>query len=135
VWNGAWSEFGADAAPDPRTLHVTFSAPQGAGVCVFGGSTDVDSGGTQYNDTWRLRYQSEEPHEMCAIPIDNDGDGKVGCDDPDCAASCATCGDGICSAQENCRICAADCTCTAVCGDNFCDTGETAASCPGDCTP
>jgi hypothetical protein len=135
LWDGQWHQLAPTLSPPGRGGNVAFGAPDGAGIYVAVGTTDLDDGGVQYTDAWRLQYTSDESHETCAIAVDNDNDGKVGCDDPDCAPSCAYCGDGICSTQENCRMCADDCSCTAVCGDNFCDTGETADSCPGDCTP
>ena len=45
-----------------------------------------------------------------------------------CDPAAPHCGDGTCSALENCRLCPIDCTaCDAICGDGYCDTGETAA--------
>jgi len=148
AWNGDWHQLVLESSPTARGNATAFQAPNGAGIMMHGGSLDVDSGGT-FDETWRLRYERDEPRENCFVPVDNDGDGLVGCADPDCwyvctpacppgapcDASAPKCGDGTCSAVENCRMCPSDCTCTAVCGDGFCDTGETQTSCPGDCTP
>jgi hypothetical protein len=71
--------------------------------------------------------------EACDTGFDGDGDGQIGCADPDCDALCAPCGDGVCSAFESCALCPADCGTCQLCGDRRCDPGETCASCPGDC--
>ena len=69
-----------------------------------------------------------------AVVKDVDGDGAIGCADPDCAGACMTCGDGACGPLDTCRLCPADCgACPAVCGDFLCDGPETGASCPSDC--
>ncbi len=99
--------------------------------------------------TFTMRYESRTPDEACRIPLDRDGDGKAGKDDPDCwpyfdalcppcpgggcPAGCTThsCGDGKCTGLEDGRTCPADCGgITPHCGDFQCD-GE--VSCPGDC--
>lgn len=87
--------------------------------------------------------------ETCRYGFDTDGDGRIGCDDPDCWRSCSPtcspgqdcppdaprCGDGECDQfLENNRLCPADCRVyPRVCGDFLCDPGETATDCPGDC--
>jgi hypothetical protein len=100
---------------------------------------------------WELSYRAEgELYEVCQHGHDIDGDGLVGCADPDCWGYCTPlcppgaecddelphCGDGACNtALETCRMCPEDCgACEAMCGDFFCDAGETSTSCPGDCT-
>ncbi|MBK8943485.1 MAG: hypothetical protein IPM79_39285 [Polyangiaceae bacterium] len=40
-------------------------------------------------------------------------------------ASSAECGDGLCSGDETCDGCPADCPCTDDCGDGTCDASET----------
>ncbi|MDX2086421.1 MAG: hypothetical protein SFX73_01170, partial [Kofleriaceae bacterium] len=147
-WNGAqWAQVVVPDAPVGRGAHVAFPSRDGAATIIFGGAR---FDGPDLQETWELRWTSESPVEQCALSVDNDLDGLVGCDDPDCGAWCAPlcplgticdpaaprCGDLTCNAAlESCRSCATDCTCTAMCGDTFCDAGETAASCPGDCTP
>jgi hypothetical protein len=89
-----------------------------------------------------------ERAETCRFDADTDGDGLVGCKDPDCWPYCTPlcppgvdcpddaprCGDGQCNeALETCHMCPGDCACTVVCGDLFCDDGESVDSCPGDC--
>ncbi|MBL0219906.1 MAG: DUF4215 domain-containing protein [Myxococcales bacterium] len=99
--------------------------------------------------TFTMRYESRTPDEACRLPLDRDGDGKLGSEDPDCwpyfdalcppcahagcAAGCSdhTCGDGKCAGLETARTCPADCGgISARCGDLQCD-GE--VNCPGDC--
>ncbi|MDY0003342.1 MAG: kelch repeat-containing protein [Polyangia bacterium] len=43
-------------------------------------------GGTDHLETWEFAYQSAYPEEDCLDPLgeDEDGDGLVNCDDPDC---------------------------------------------------
>jgi cysteine-rich repeat protein len=104
----------------------------------------LDGGGS----TWLLTRSSGLPEEQCRGGFDADGDGLVGCDDPDCWAFCTPscppgtpcdetlphCGDGTCSALETCRMCPDDCgSCAVRCGDFHCDEGEDVGSCPGDC--
>lgn len=151
-WNGtAWDPVLTPDSPPSRGAHVTFSANDGRGVVIFGGSDDPDGGGNSYADTWRLRYENAQPLEQCLVSVDDDGDGLTGCADEDCWAYCNPlcppgaaceptaphCGDNTCNAAlESCRNCPQDCaTCTAVCGDSSCDAPETMSSCVGDCTP
>jgi cysteine-rich repeat protein len=144
-----WSEEVTARVPSARDRHVTFPAASGVGVCVFGG---VNGGANAFEDTgvWSLQFENTQPRELCTVNIDNDGDGRSGCDDQDCWARCtplcppgapcdpaaSRCGDNVCNAAlENCRMCPGDCACVAACGDSFCDAGETVTDCPGDCSP
>jgi len=55
-------------------------------------------------DTWLFRYADPgRVGEACFSGIDGDGNGKIGCDDPDCAGSCMTCGDGVCTPPRPAR--------------------------------
>jgi hypothetical protein len=146
AWDGSWHPTLVTSALPARGYAVSFSSPGDAGIMIHTGSDDVD-GGPKFGDTWRLRYENTSPRENCFVTTDNDNDGLDGCADPDCWGTCTPgclpgttcdaslpkCGDGTCSAIENCRICPTDCTCTAACGDAFCDAPETNATCPGDC--
>lgn len=71
----------------------------------------------------------------CDDGVDDDCDGDIDCEDADCstAAECqVSCGDGQCSAGEDCNNCSADC-CQSTCNDNgVCDAGEECSSC-NDC--
>jgi hypothetical protein len=77
------------------------------------------------DDTWVLRWESLVASERCVLAdADDDGDGLVGCADPDCWARCASqcppgtscpptashCGDGVCDPIEDKFICPMDCT-------------------------
>ncbi len=55
--------------------------PQERSIVLFGGT---GSGFNLWGETWRYRFVSEWPDEDCATTVDEDGDGLVGCDDPDC---------------------------------------------------
>jgi hypothetical protein len=51
-----------------------------------------------------------------------------------CGETCpVSCGDGICSAAEDCSSCSADCGACASCGNGTCEWGEDCASCASDC--
>jgi len=87
--------------------------------------------------------------EVCtSAQVDYDNDGLAGCADDECWSVCKPlcppgvtcagtapkCGDGTCSATEDCRICPTDCgACTGTCGDFNCDSGENHSTCPNDC--
>ena len=124
-------------------------------LVLFGGS---DDGGVD-NETWTLRLATaNNVSESCHTGFDADGDGLIGCKDPDCwgycyptcpprttpdwpndwPAACSTdqpyCGDGVCNTfLEDARLCPTD-NCDAivpVCGDFHCDSPEDIANCPG----
>ena len=120
-----------------------------------------------WDPMWLQRFPPSSPpvRSIPAIAYDSargvvvihGGNGNGGCADDECWGACtphcspdlapalcpgyATCGDGVCTTLESCRLCPADCPhggseCPAECGDNFCDSPtETLASCPGDCEP
>jgi Subtilase family len=85
----------------------------------------------------------------CDDGNDNDCDGLVDCDDPDCSedpacAVSASCGDGVCSGAaggEDCYSCGTDCpsrlsgkrSSRYCCGDGVCSSAENSAICPVDC--
>jgi hypothetical protein len=83
--------------------------------------------------TFTLQWTSRNPDEICQLGFDRDGDSLVNCDDPDCAAECARCGNAMCDAAETCRSCPGDCgACIPLCGDTYCD-GTEPLTCLGDC--
>ena len=101
-----------------------------AQVVVFGGRLESGLQG----DSWHLRLRGPTPDEVCGHGFDADGDGLVGCADPDCDVACARCGNGLCDPTETCRLCPTDCgACTPLCGDGLCDPAESCVTCPGDC--
>jgi cysteine-rich repeat protein len=141
----AWTRVETPLVPEARSMHTLVPSLDGRGVLLFGGRQSAIDSDLGMNDLWRLRWESSESDDTCSGTADGDGDGALGCDDAECWATCAPlcppgvscaadaprCGDGACSAVEDCRSCSDDCgVCTAVCGDLVCDPSET---CPGDC--
>jgi galactose oxidase-like protein len=119
-WDGtAWSRrLPTITAPARSKGAMTFDALSGRLVLASGREPATLPG------TWTYGYSaSEVPPDRCIAGTDTDGDGKAGCDDPDCWARCTPtcapgetcdpaaphCGDGTCSAVEDYVICPADC--------------------------
>jgi len=138
-----------DEAPVARNPALVYD-PLHHHVLLFGGNAGTLEETQIFDETWRLAYRRPDgPDESCRFGVDTDGDGRVGCEDPDCLGYCAPlcapgalcpaqdphCGDGVCNPDlETCRLCPGDCgACPPVCGDFHCDPGETVAACPGDC--
>ena len=134
VWEwdgGSWSPLSVTAGPVGRSAFGWAYDDVAARAVLFSG---VDAGGAALGDTWRFDFSSpSEAGEDCDSGFDGNGNGLVGCADPDCAGECALCGDGVCAGAESCRLCPADCGACAECGDFVCDARETCTSCPGDC--
>jgi hypothetical protein len=148
----AWTEVLTAFRPSARrAASMVYDQIEGR-IILFGG---IDASGLR-GDTWSLGHTAIATGEACHGGIDYDGDGAIGCDDDECwtvctptcppdlpATACAQagprCGDGVCSAIEDCHLCPADCIagthCPIRCGDTFCDAPETVSTCPGDCTP
>ena len=129
-------------APAARYEHAIAYDAIGDRVLVFGGYD-----GQRLDDIWDVGYlRNGQVYDSCVNDIDNDGDGFIGCDDPDCwayctphctpyTASCETalphCGDGTCNRSlENFFNCPVDCT---ACGNFQCEPGESLVDWPGDC--
>ena len=130
-FGGTWTELSAGSPPEPRHHHAMVCDPVNARLLMFGGE---NSRTNALGELWTLR--SSDPaviDEACATGLDGDRDGTAGCNDRDCDAVCATCGNGACEPFESCRTCPGDCGSCHVCGDWLCDASETCASCPGDC--
>jgi len=129
-WDGsAWVEDDLLSGPTARAFHTMVYDTARSDLMLFGGGDP-----TARSDTWFLhRTDQAIPDESCSTGFDGDGDGKLGCADPDCGALCTRCGDGVCSSFETCGLCPQDCGPCRVCGDLRCDAGESCASCPGDC--
>jgi hypothetical protein len=141
TWNGTdWDLLPFAGLVDPIEGLSFVTSPYGAGVIAYGGL----SAGAYSNDHLQLRLSADETFERCGRN-DTDGDGLIGCADPDCWPTCTpacppglscaqadhVCGNGTCDAAESCASCPADCgACPTLCGDDRCDPGET---CPGDC--
>lgn len=148
-WDGTnWSEVSTVTSPEPRALGAAvFDAVRGH-IVLFGGGEAFPK---STDSTWQFSHDRDvQVYETCLHGFDNDGDGLIGCSDPDCWGYCAPscppssasncdasfphCGDAICNAQlETCVSCPQDCgPCPSICGDFFCSSGE---SCPADCNP
>ncbi|HTR49845.1 MAG TPA: DUF4215 domain-containing protein [Kofleriaceae bacterium] len=122
-WDGTtWTERAIVTAPSPRLHPSIVYDNRHAELVMFGGALDETSGPLQ--DVWTEQYSSVSyPADAC-IDVDTDGDGLVGCADPDCWARCTPlcpprsscdpsaphCGDGICSVLEDARLCPEDCS-------------------------
>jgi cysteine-rich repeat protein len=130
TWDGSrWTELITAEVPPAREHHAMMYDPARRQLVMFAGEASVVLG-----DLWLWRYRDETaPEESCESGFDGDGDGKIGCGDPDCSARCTACGDGVCGALEHCRLCPVDCGPCDLCGDLVCDSAETCTSCPGDC--
>lgn len=139
-WSGeSWVDVTPVGAAPPATASQAYDAAQGMTLGIAANGA-----------LWAFQYQHPGARdEVCRLGFDVDGDGLIGCADPDCAALCTPlcgpgqacdpaaerCGDGVCNgALESCRMCPQDCgACPERCGDLFCDAGESTTSCPGDC--
>ncbi len=93
------------ASPPERVDHgLAYDAARGQ-LLLYGGFTSQE---TEVGDTWTYGLESGTPPDQCE-GVDTDGDGLVGCADPDCAARCAYCGDGTCELVEDYLLCPIDC--------------------------
>ena len=146
-WTGAaWTQVPV-LPPPPRTAGLLVGTSDG--VMLSGGVPRYDEADATNaaSDVWLLRYEGARPGSTCRDTTDDDGDGKAGCDDPDCWLACRPgcppgdpctlgnrCGDGNCAfPAETAALCPLDhCSRVAVCGDGTCGDLET-TTCPGDC--
>lgn len=100
AWDGTeWTNLAPSLSPLARWSTAWAYSPLERGVVLFGGYGRLTlTEGTLYNDLWVLRYDTSppSPREQCASGADEDGDGLLDCEDPDCEGlPCAT---GRCSA-------------------------------------
>ncbi len=119
----------------------------GEGASTGGNGGHCQQGGTQCNNNGTC-----EDGECCdSCPQDGCCCGNGKCEPTfgetcaaahcpeDCQAFCGkptTCGDGQCSAGEQCLSCPEECgACTSSCGNGICEQGEDCRSCPVDCPP
>ena len=147
-WDGTtWERVDSAQPPPARAAHSMVWMFDG--LVVFGGGTLGCCGEYSglFADMWQLSHDGVAPYETCGRD-DTDGDGLVGCADPDCWTVCAPacepplgvdpvacelprCGDTTCDPIEDCASCPDDCgSCEIRCGDLVCDPGET---CAGEC--
>ncbi|MFN0251627.1 MAG: hypothetical protein ACKV2T_32425 [Kofleriaceae bacterium] len=126
-------------SPSARSRHAMAYDSIRRYALLFGGVGD---------ETWSYRYTANVASEACAWGRDLDGDGLIGCADPDCWGICtplcppnsicdpsaSRCGDQRCDRpREDARLCSECGPLSIVCGDHFCDAPETSLTCPGDC--
>lgn len=119
---GSWTPLAVSGGPFARYGAAGFYDPIEHGLVVFGGNGFMTVN-VSFDDTWLLRWESATPDEKCDR-ADADGDGAIGCDDPDCWARCTPrcppgticppdqprCGDGTCNSYlEDAALCPADC--------------------------
>jgi hypothetical protein len=78
----AWTQLSpTGTAPIGRGIYPAVFNPASNRMTVFGG---MDTAASGLNDTWVLADVSGAVVEDCSNGIDDDGDGLVDCDDPDC---------------------------------------------------
>jgi cysteine-rich repeat protein len=138
-----WTDVELALAPSPRVRAAMVFDPVRQEVMLVGGKT---TGGPSA-EQWSLQFRGSAPTEACD-DRDGDGDGLVGCDDPDCVGYCEPlcwsgaacpasprCGDGTCDPLlETSARCPGDCPrLSAVCGDGVCGDDELTSACPADC--
>jgi cysteine-rich repeat protein len=149
-FDGEWHPIAIIDPPSGRAYAALTRAADGNGLWLVDGATSTDQGTIPTGELWRLDWGTKQFDDGCYDQTDVDHDGKKGCADNDCWATCTPlcgpgvdcptttprCGDGICTAAlETGHSCPQDCIVAIVCGDNECSAGESLASCPGDCTP
>lgn len=116
----------AGDGPRPRIAGVLFHDAIGRELVLFGGQDGADfTTADPLAETWLMRWESDPatPEDACD-GSDADGDGLVGCADPDCWPRCQPrcppqaacdagephCGDGACNpALEDHALCPEDC--------------------------
>jgi formylglycine-generating enzyme required for sulfatase activity len=120
-----------DCACSATAVQSAFSTP-----CAISNAWGICPGARICTTTGLTPCDAPVPEaEICANLEDDDCDGEVDLDDPDCDLPCI-CGDDLCE-PDRCgerwdktgKTCAADC---AVCGDETCDPGEGTTG-PGAC--
>jgi len=120
-WDGTtWTMAGSDPAI-ARSGHAAFYDAFRRGIVIHGGAKSALARDVTNDETWMLTFTAAgEGRETCQLDNeDADGDGRMGCDDPECWARCAPlcppgtscpadapkCGDGVCSPVEDYVIC------------------------------
>jgi cysteine-rich repeat protein len=127
-WDGTvWTVAPTSHVPLPAiSIAATYDEARGE-IVQFGGELATFASDST---AWLGAYRGPG-EEVCGSGVDVDGDGKIGCADEDCAGACALCGDHMCEAPENDRLCPTDCAAVPpICGDAYCAPGET---CAADC--
>jgi hypothetical protein len=123
-WDGTkWTRRLVAVAPSPRSCFTLAYDALHARVIEYGG---IDSINNVLADTYSYGFTSTAvPRDGCD-ELDSDGDGLIGCADPDCWSRCdplcppggfvacdadrPRCGDGVCNHDlEDYRLCPSDC--------------------------
>ncbi|MEO7732471.1 MAG: DUF4215 domain-containing protein [Kofleriaceae bacterium] len=86
AWDGTrWTELALAIQPPVRSYAALVDDAAREQLMLLGGNDD----GTTLGDAWVLRTEDRDaPDQACHGGFDADGDGEVGCADPDCQALC-----------------------------------------------
>ncbi len=78
-------------------------------------------------------YRGDPPDDVCGDGVCSAAEDCGSCS-ADCGQCAPTCGDGVCNGSEDCGSCANDCgQCAPTCGDGVCNGSEDCGSCANDC--
>jgi cysteine-rich repeat protein len=129
-WDGSkWEFLSAFDAPQPHGTPIFSPTPTGV-ILMHGGTDALQQVDGELLELVRESISSNTREAACVSGIDDDDDGKPGCEDEDCWQFCTPwcppstaaepvscpsdapyCGDGICQTpREDCGNCATDCT-------------------------
>jgi cysteine-rich repeat protein len=123
-WNGArWTRVATASSP-PAMIQSAFGYSFAASMALVGGNFNEGTRMQSPTQIFELAWRApNNPPDRCIAVQDTDGDGLVGCDDPDCWDRCTPyCPPGAVCDQS-----------LPHCGDNVCQPFEDWSICPGDC--
>jgi len=95
-WDGvSWTFNITETNPNTTLFSAVAYDPARAQLVLFGGS---DMSNQPLDEMWALHYADpNKQYEDCSTDTDEDGDGLVMCDDPDCWGTCTPeCPPGVC---------------------------------------
>jgi cysteine-rich repeat protein len=120
-WDGTdWHKLETIDAPSVREQAWMVYDAAHSELMIYGGDTNTEN----LAEVWAHTFSSHSvPIDAC-VDTDTDGDGLIGCADPDCWGRCNPlcpplqtcdpstphCGDGTCSVLEDYRLCPSDCS-------------------------
>ncbi|MFH2008299.1 MAG: kelch repeat-containing protein, partial [bacterium] len=126
-YDGAsWTQLYPPLSPAPRSGAAAAYDARRRTMVMFGGSSFQD-------ETWEFSFKSALADEICGNGVDDDGDGLVDCDDPDCneQPTCypwEDCGNGLDDDGDG-RVDCADPNCSgSTCATRLVCTGLGAAA-------
>ena len=130
------------ASPDWLENTLTWDSQSGPGTLLANGGSVSSGGWAEYDVTAQSIGDGEVAFAL--IPTSSDGcdfESREGGAAPQLVleingGTSSGCGDGTCSAAEDCSSCSADCgSCPGgeVCGDGTCGPGEDCSGCSADC--